>query len=152
VLIVPKFAELPPWCVKCGKDSVPESRLRTFRWRPAWLFPLLFLGLIPYLLISYFATKQWKLKVPLCSDHLLKQRRAVRAGILTSVLGLALLVIVANSSDSHLLTVLCLISIVSGLILTFAAHSCWLWLRFMDDNHARFFGAKEAFLVRLPTE
>jgi hypothetical protein len=71
-LIVPRDAQLPPYCVKCGQPA-EKTISKNFGWHQQWLYLLIFLGVLLYVIVATIVMKRQRVNVPLCRAH--AQRR-----------------------------------------------------------------------------
>ena len=60
--------DFPRLCMRCGAPAdcdVPQ----TFAWMPAWVHVLLFVGLLPWLVVSLALRRTMRVVAPMCEAH-----------------------------------------------------------------------------------
>jgi hypothetical protein len=63
-----KAGHLPKTCVCCGSRAV-LARRRVFSWCPWWFYPLVPLGILPFLLVWAFFARRARVVAPVCAAH-----------------------------------------------------------------------------------
>lgn len=66
--MIPRFASLPPFCVKCGAAATVPWRHK-FYWHPPLLALLIIVNLLLYAIVALVVRKKLELNVPLCETH-----------------------------------------------------------------------------------
>ena len=83
VIVVPRGAVLPPFCVKCGAPAADDGKKTSFSWHSRWLYLLiLFTGPLFYVIVALVVRKKVDLIMPLCEAHRRLRRQLFWAGIL----------------------------------------------------------------------
>jgi len=74
LLIASRDAQLPPYCVKCGRPAEATPLRRRFSWHPTWIYVFLLIALLVYAILAATLSKRTTLHLPLCSAHFEKYK------------------------------------------------------------------------------
>ncbi len=149
-LQIERGAQLPSFCIKCGRPAVDFIR-KTFAWHSPWLATLAAFGLGTYVGVSYLASKTMTLKLPLCSAHLKRRRLVLKVFVALIVAGFCLLIFGSFLPPDYAVATLG-----AGVLVIFA--SLYLWplagevvrATVIRPEYGVFRGAGEEFLERIP--
>lgn len=148
--VIPAGVALPNHCVKCGNAPVEPWLELTFSWHDPALYLVLFLGILPYVIVSAFVAKKVTLSVPLCVVHKEKRRKRLWTGWLLLVGCIPLSVgmsFVGNEAASSLAIWLGIGLFAAGII--FLRSAAPLKARHIGRSSAEFSGACNAFLISI---
>ncbi|HUR36310.1 MAG TPA: hypothetical protein VM009_00735 [Terriglobales bacterium] len=150
-LYLPRFASLPPNCVKCGQPAEKPFRKKFF-WHPSWLYiMILFPGLLIYAIVALIVRKNMELDVPICEQHHGERKRFQIIGALLmigSIPGGMILNMAVGISEGGS-WIVGVISFLAGAIFIGRAGSV-MSPKKIDDTHGEFGGVSEEFLKLLP--
>lgn len=74
ILIVSRGAELPPFCVKCGRPAEADRLTKRFSWHPQWVYFFILIGVLIYVILAAVLSKRMTVQLPFCKSHLEKYR------------------------------------------------------------------------------
>jgi hypothetical protein len=150
VLVVPRGAALPPYCVKCA--GAPQRWLqKKFYWHEPLLYLLILAGVLIYAIVSLIVRKQVQLAVPLCEAHDSARKTKLWIGAILllgcipvpAALGISL----NTDAAAGLAFLLGLVMFFAGLITIGLSQP--LGPKYIGDDCAKFKGAGPEFLARL---
>jgi hypothetical protein len=151
-VVVTDGTPLPPRCVKCGQPIATEPKARKYSWHSRWLYLLIFLGLIVYVIVALAVRKQWKLAVPLCEAHRMRQRQRRWIGASLLIAGIPIMILLMgllSSAGGVRLSVVTGVGLmIAGAVFLSRSHA--LLPNRIEDTYASFAGAGEDFLCQLP--
>jgi hypothetical protein len=150
VLVVPRGAVLPAYCVKCA--GAPQRWLqKKFYWHDPLLYLLIILGVLVYAIVSLIVRKQAQLAVPLCEAHESARKTKLWIGVVLLLgcipLPVALSVSINTDAAAGLGFLLGVVMFFAGLITI--SLSQVLRPKYIGDDCAKFKGAAPEFLARL---
>lgn len=90
--------DLPDVCLECGADA-PDRVRKTFVYQPPWAYVTILLGLLILVIVLLVTRKQFRSRVPLCSEHKnhwTKRTLWVLGSFVVAVLVVILGVVLAN--------------------------------------------------------
>lgn len=90
LLVMQKGAELPDRCLRCNAPAPGKRLKRTLSWHPGGWYLLVLFNLIIYLVVALCVRHTAKVAAPFCEMHRAKRRRAIAAGWIGSLGGIAL--------------------------------------------------------------
>jgi hypothetical protein len=153
ILVVPRGALLPPYCVQCGSPTQSEPIKETFRWHSPWIAVLVFFGLLPYLIVAAVTTKKMDFAISLCVAH--QKRRTNLRNIGLALLALCIPVgisigrAVGGSEYGGCSLLVGLLVFIAALVLLLPMRSVLRPVR-IDDLGGRFEKASRVFLNLIP--
>lgn len=147
-----KNANLPCYCVKCGKHilSLLEGDYVSQKFR--WHNPLVYIALISpliYLILALCLSKTFTINVPLCSEHLQK-RETTKHYLLGGGLGAFILIIMCSVFDLVGLSFLIFFVAIIALPLVFEYAYKPLRAKNIEGNYYHLGGASPEFLNTIP--
>jgi drug/metabolite transporter (DMT)-like permease len=96
LLVMTKDAQLPDRCLKCNLPAGGWRLKRKLSWHePAWYFLVLLglIGIIIYVIAASVVRQTATVMVPLCEEHRRRRKRAIAAGWLLGLAGIAAFVL-----------------------------------------------------------
>ena len=149
-LVVPSGSSLPANCVKCGASQSVERLTKTFRWHSPWVYVLIFFGVIVYFIVALVIAKKVRIDVPLCRAHRAWRARMNIVGALLLVGSVPASIVLAAFNVDGAVTALIAVAIaLSGLVVLGVVGGSFKPV-YIDETRAKFTGASEEFLSRLP--
>jgi len=151
ILIVPRGALLPPFCIKCGIPTQTEPTKKTFKWHPPWIIVFIFLGLLPFFIAAAVTTKKLDIALTLCVAHQKRRKTLLFVGLALLVLCIPVGISIGRVSPEDVGWYL-----LAGLILFITALVVLLPMRSVlrpvqiDEVGGRFEKASRAFLNLIP--
>jgi len=101
ILVARSGADFPDRCIKCNAPAEGYRFKRTLRWHPPAYYALL-LNIIIYVIVETIVSRKAEVAAGLCRDHRARRRNAILVGWLTTMLGIALLIVGAAVADRGL--------------------------------------------------
>ena len=150
-LIVPRAAQLPAMCVKCGATATKPWRKKFYWHNPLLYIMILFPGLLIYAIVAIIVRKQMELNVPLCDGHHADRRRNLLIGTLMLIGCIPVGVILGAYVSETLGWVTGPLMFHVSLVF-FSMGSLGFGPKKIDDFGGEFRGACEAFLSQLPAQ
>lgn len=150
-LYLPRFASLPPNCVKCGQAAKKPYR-KKFYWHAPWLYILIvFPGLLIYAIVALIVRKSIELDVPLCDYHhgSIRQKRLIGAILLLGCIPGGMVMNMALGFSEGTAWLAGVVAFIAGLVFFSVAGSVMAPKK-IDDAHAEFGGVAAEFLQFLP--
>jgi len=148
LLVVPRDAKLPPYCVKCGQPAEKYIR-KTFGWHQPWLYLLIFLGVLLYAIVATIVMKRQRVEVPLCATHRKRRTGFLLAGWLLLAGFIPLGVIVGSLGPGDDMAgvgfLVGFVAFIASLVF-FVLGARLLVPKNIDDYQATFAGASPVFL------
>ena len=145
---------LPSRCVCCNGPASGVKR-RTFYWYPPWIYILILLSPLILVLVGLVVRRTARVDIPLCDEHQAKRRKRLWIGWawgLSSLLGIALAVVLLNNNQDSLggfLMLASFISVVAALIVGQRTASI-LSIHRIGKETATFNRASPEFIGSLP--
>lgn len=142
-LLVRPGADLPKYCVKCGRPA-REYRQRVFYWHSPWLYLLILLHMFIYVIVAVIVRKPAAHRVGLCLEHGRRRRNFVVMAWL-SLVPLAAGFLAGGAAMISLGMLAFVVLLLWGLLGMRILNP-----RRIDTELAVYRGAATAFLARLP--
>lgn len=86
VLILRHGSKLPHRCVTCNEPAA-QRLPRKLYWHQPWIYVFIFVNALLYVLIGLAARRKALVEVPLCAEHIARNRRGIRAAWAAGLLG-----------------------------------------------------------------
>ena len=150
-LYLPRFASLPPNCVKCGQPADKPFRKKFF-WHPSWMYiMILFPGLLIYAIVVLIVRKTMELDVPICAHHHGERKRfkIIGAVLLLGAIPGGMILNMAIGISEGAAWAVGIIAFLGGLVFLGRAGSV-MSPKMIDDTHGEFGGVSAEFLKLLP--
>jgi hypothetical protein len=145
-------ANLPCYCVKCGKHLASpldgEYIAQKFRWHN----PLVYIALISpiiYIILALCLSKRMTVNVPLCTDHL-KSREDTKHLLLGGGLVSFILIILCGIFDAGGLSFLVFLIAIFAIPIIHEYSYKPLRASNIEGNHCQLTGASKEFLSKIP--
>lgn len=153
ILIVPRGALLPPYCIKCGLPTQGEPIKQKFRWHEPWIAIFIFLGLLPYVIAAAITSKKMHVAIPLCVTHQKRRKNLLIVGLALLVLctpvGISIGRAIGGPEDVGWSILVGLIVFISALVVLLPMRSVLRPVR-IDEFGGRFQKAGRVFLSLIP--
>lgn len=151
-IIINTESALPERCIKCNQPTEEFVNIKLFYMNP-WWYLLILVNLLVLIIVSVFAGKRYRLKVPLCQLHnkKYKNRKLLVWGILLTSVITILIGLFLFSQQSETLGLVLTVGITLLLVAIITGFSIrLLHIRKRKGTTLWISGSKPAFLDSLP--
>lgn len=90
-LVIERGSDLAGYCICCGSPASAKRFESRIGWHPAYWYLALALGVVPYFLVEWVATRRATVRYRLCDHHRRHRRKLLLIFWGTTILSLAIL-------------------------------------------------------------
>lgn len=146
ILFVPFDNDLPPCCIKCGKEVTGNIKTRKMWWHHSGWYLLILINILIYALVAVAVRKKTSLSVGLCEEHARSRKKKIFGWLALSIVTFMLPIFSLSWEGDYeaMRVILFVISVIS--LMAAALSSSLIRLIRIDKSGAYIKGLPEAYL------